>query len=254
MDGGEIASPRNPRVAAAARLQRSKARREAGRSLLEGPHLLAEAVAAAIAVESVFALADDEAAHRLAAEAAAELLVVGDAALGRLAPTEHPRGPVAVFRIPAPAGLGTRPVVALWGVGDPGNAGTLVRTAAAFGVDVAAGPACVDLWSPKVLRAAAGGHFRTAVGVAGSVAGLQAAGFRVLATVVSGGEPPKPRSDGRWALLVGEEAHGLAPEAIAAADEHLTIPMPGATESLNAAVAGAITLYELTRNAAWPDS
>ncbi len=248
MTGGEITSPRNPRVAAAAQLQRSKARREAGRSLLEGPHLLAEAVAAEAAVETVFALPGDPEAARLAAEGGAELLVVGEQALARLAPTEHPRGPVAVLTVPPPATLGGRPVVVLWGVGDPGNAGTLVRSAAAFGVDVAAGPGCTDLWSPKALRAGAGAHFRTGIGVVDEVAALRNLGLAVLASVVAGGEPPGPAGAGSWALLVGDEAHGLPADVTAAADRLLTIPMPGGTESLNAAAAGAVLLYALTRS------
>ncbi len=248
MGGKAITSRRNPRVAAAARLRRREVRRKERRTLLEGPHLLAEAVRAHQPVETVFALAGDTTAAALAVGADAELLTVTREVLDRLAPTEHPRGPVAVLQTPDPAAIEDRNTVVLWGVSDPGNAGTIIRSAAAFGAAVAAGPDTVDPWAPKTLRAGAGAHFRVELGEIEALTELRAK--TTIAMVVRGGIPLRELAAGEpWALVVGSEAHGLPDEVVAAADETVTIPMPGGTESLNAATAAAIVLYQLTSGA-----
>jgi TrmH family RNA methyltransferase len=247
--GEIIRSPRNPRVGAALRLHRKRHRTAAGRALLEGPKLLAEAVGARVSIIEVFGLPDDAAGQRLAERAEAEWIAVDPRVLARLATTEQPQSPVAVFAIPAPVIPGDGHLLVAWGVGDPGNVGTLIRTAAAFGMAYAGGPGTVDSWSPKVLRSAAGGHFRVPIGATDDPAGLRAAGRSLVATVVSGGDPPETLAgSGSVALLVGEEASGLPAAVTAACDRKVTIPMPGGTESLNAAVAGAITAYELMRD------
>jgi TrmH family RNA methyltransferase len=106
-----------------------------------------------------------------------------------------------------------------------------------------------DPWAPKVLRAAAGAHFRTTLETDPdlTVADLSERGFRVVATAGTGGAPPwsLPRTKTAW--LIGEEAHGLPADVIASADQLVTIPMPGTVESLNAAAAAAILAYEAVR-------
>lgn len=204
--------------------------------------MLAEAVDAGSEVRQVFALVDDTASAELAARASAELIPVERQALERIAGTESPRGPVAVIPIPAPGRCRRDAIVV--GVADPGNAGTLVRTAAAFGLDIVAADGVVDLWSPKVLRAGAGAHFRT------TVATELPPGMGLVATVVAGGSDPAglDLDPGRqWGVVVGNETRGLGRDVIAAADVRVTIPMPGGVESLNAAIAGAIVAYELAR-------
>ncbi|MEX1271440.1 MAG: RNA methyltransferase, partial [Acidimicrobiia bacterium] len=136
-----VRSTRNPRVTAAARLRRARERKRLGLTLLEGPHLLEEALAAGAEVLEVFGLGSPQPAVPNWVEVTEDVLI-------RLADTESPRGPVAVMRIP-PAVTATRDHLVL-GVSDPGNAGTLIRTAAAFGLDVAFGSDAVDPWSPKV--------------------------------------------------------------------------------------------------------
>ena len=156
--------------------------------------------------------------------------------------TREAQSPVAVIPIPAgevpPGGR----VIVVWGLGDPGNFGTLIRSAAAFGFGVLVGPGSADVWSPKVLRAAAGAHFRTPIGIASDLAAVRAGGRLIVATVPRGGEPPG-RLPGAAAVLVGSEPHGLPGDIVAAADLRVTIPMAAGTESLNAAVAGAIVAY-----------
>jgi TrmH family RNA methyltransferase len=143
-----------------------------------------------------------------------------------------------------PAGPG---MLVSWGVSDPGNVGTMIRTAAAFGWDFGFTTGTADPWSPKVLRSAAGGHFTLSVARVGSVADLEGWGLTTAAAVVTGGDDPVTLAPGRYALLVGAEAAGLPREVIVSASVRVTVPMPGRTESLNAAVAAAILTYALSR-------
>ena len=228
-----VRSTRNPRVTAAARLRRVRERRRLGLTLLEGPHLLQVALERGGEVLEVFGLGAGD-------PAIPNWVEVTEDVLRRLADTENPRGPVAVLRIPPPGPV-TRDHLSL-AVTDPGNAGTLIRTAAAFSLDVAFQPDAVDPWSPKVLRAAAGSHFLTSIGDTVADAGT-------IATVVGGGTPARRLGEvldpsRHWAILIGSEAHGLTAADVGAADVRVSIPMPGGTESLNAAVAGAIVAYE----------
>ena len=195
-----------------------------------------------VKVEEVFVLADRRSA--LPELEGVSITVVSQAVLGKLAGTANPRGPVATLAIPEASR--TDGDVVLLEVGEPGNAGTLVRSAAAFGFAVAALPGCVDLWSPKVLRAAAGAHFLTPV-----VQGDVMASHQVWSTVVSDGVDPieiEQHLDGRSiAIVIGDEAHGVGRDAAAAAEVAMSIPTSESVESLNAAVAGSIAMYEMAR-------
>lgn len=232
-----VRSTRNPRVTEAARLRRARTRHEAGLTLIEGPNVFGEALTHGAEIVTVFST---EATGDV--PQGAEWVWVTPAVLAHLADTVTPQGPVATIRIPDPRPVGRDHLTVA--IGDPGNAGTIIRTAAAFSFDVVFGHGAVDPWSPKVLRAAAGAHFRTAIG-------LPSEGSGRIATV------PKDGIDVRdlgayldparlWSVEVGAEAHGLALDVVETADVRVTIPMPGGTESLNAAVAGAIVAYELS--------
>lgn len=224
------------------RLHRAKGRRESGETLLEGPHLVEAAIGAGAALRTIFATSDDVAAPSLAAAAAVELLVVGADTLRRISTTETPQSPVAVVAIPDSTVVPGSRVVVAWGVGDPGNCGTLIRLAAAFGFGYLAGPESADPWSPKVLRAAAGAHFATPLGMADRLPEVRVGGRRLYATVARGGEPPGPLAENA-AVLIGNEAHGLPPDVVAGCDTTITVPTTGAVESLNAATAAAIILH-----------
>jgi len=235
-------SHRNPRVAQTARLHHADQRRNRGLTLLEGPRLVEEAVAARERVREIYALADDRSAVAWAAQAGAELVVVGEEALKRLSSTQTPQSPVAVLEVPKPVLDTSRSLLVAWQISDPGNLGTMIRTAAAFGLDVAVTAGSADPWSPKVLRAGMGGHFQTAVVEVGDLSSLEA--LRV-ATVMSGGVSPRELPAGRLAILIGSEAHGLPDDVVAEAHVLVTIPMTGPTESLNAAAAATILAYEV---------
>jgi TrmH family RNA methyltransferase len=152
----------------------------------------------------------------------------------------HPPRVVAVFRrADLPAWQERPATLALWRLADPGNVGTLVRTAAAFGAAVALSGGCADPTSPKALRASAGAIWSTPLGSWDDLEG------RRVALVAHGGEPlPAVDLSGRVAFLLGAERAGLPAEVRRDADAR--IPISGA-ESLNVAAAGAIALYELGR-------
>lgn len=176
-----------------------------------------------------------------------ELLVAGDSVapelLAELSTLPHPARVIGVFRrddLPAAA---ERPVaLSLWRVADPGNVGTLIRTADAFGAAVELSDGCADPTGPKALRASAGALFRVPVGsVSGRRVGLVAHGGRPLGEVELGE---------RTVFVLGAERGGLPPEVERSCDELATIATPGAAESLNVAAAGAIALYEWSRRTA----
>jgi TrmH family RNA methyltransferase len=138
---------------------------------------------------------------------------------------------------------GTRPVtLALWRIGDPGNVGTLLRAADAFGAGVALSEGCADPTGPKALRASMGAVFRVPLSEFDEPRG------RRVALVPSGGIPlPELQAEGDVVLVLGAEREGLAAEVLARCEERASIPQPGGGESLNVAIAGAIALYELAR-------
>ncbi len=240
-----ITSARNPRINEVRRLRRRRERRATGRTTIDGPSLLQEAVVGGISVREVFALPGDATAEAAASDAGAPLTHVSADVLQRIASSVNPRGPVAVIDIPEPAEIEERDAVMLWDVADPGNAGTIIRSAAAFGFQVLATSGSVDLWSPKVLRAGVGGHFRT--GIVEAVDGLEAldrAGLVPLATAADGVDIGKvDLADGApVAFIIGNEAHGV-PSSITSRATTIALAMPGETESLNAAVAAGVLMY-----------
>ncbi len=136
------------------------------------------------------------------------------------------------------------------GLQDPGNLGTLVRSAEAFGATgMILLPGTVSLWNAKTLRASSGSAFRlpvVALAADEAFAALRAQGVRIFAAVARDGDSEADLR-GPSALLVGNEGSGLPEAWIAQADARVTIPLPGAVESLNAAIAGSVLLYEAMR-------
>jgi TrmH family RNA methyltransferase len=154
----------------------------------------------------------------------------------------HPPRVIAVYRrddLP----IGTRPVtLALWHVGDPGNLGTLLRAADAFGAGVALSEGCADPTGPKAVRASMGSLFRV------PLSGFDEPVGKRIALVPEGGIPlPELDSRGDLVLVLGAEREGLPAEVLERCEVLVSIPQPGGGESLNVAMAGAIALYELSR-------
>jgi TrmH family RNA methyltransferase len=162
--------------------------------------------------------------------------------LAEVAALAHPPRVVAVFRR---GGLprGTRPVtLGLWHVGDPGNVGTLLRAADAFGAGVALSEGCADPTGPKAVRASMGSLFRV------PVSGFDEPPGKRVALEPSGGIPlPELQLDGDVVLVLGAEREGLPADVLQRCEERASIPQPGGGDSLNVAMAGSIALYELAR-------
>ncbi len=176
----------------------------------------------------------------------ADVLVAGEDVapelLSEVSALAHPPRVVAVFRR-GDLQRGTRPVtLALWRVGDPGNVGTLLRAAEAFGAGVALSDGCADPTGPKAVRASMGSLFRV------PLSEFEEPGGKRVALVPSGGIAlPELNSGGEVVLVLGAERGGLPAEVLDCCDVQASIPQPGGGESLNVAMAGAIALYELSR-------
>jgi TrmH family RNA methyltransferase len=240
---------RNPRVVEAARLHRARERSRRHLTLIEGPSVLEEAIACDVGPLTVFGSESDTVSASLCASRGLEWVPVTDQALQRLSGTMSPRGPIAVIPIPpAPTLAPERNVLVAWGVGDPGNLGTMLRTASSFGWDFAFSPGSADPWGPKALRAGAGAHFRTGVVPVTDLTTLQDAGLITIAAVLEGGVDPGTLEPSRFAVLIGEEAHGLPDDLVLGCDARATIPTTGGVESLNASAAAAILVYALSRH------
>lgn len=222
-------------VVEAARLHRARDRNERGLTLVEGPDLVSDVIRAGAVVREVFGVDSGE----------DDVTLVDQRALERLAGTKAPRGPVAVVEIPTEWLDRSRDLLVSVGVSDPGNVGTMIRTAAAFGWGYAYMAGSADPWAPKTIRAGAGGQFQTSVARIGSLAELGE--WTTVATVVRDGDPPSGITARPVALLIGEESHGLPARVIETADHRISISTTGPTESLNAAVAAGIAVYELSR-------
>lgn len=242
-------------------LKQRKNREREGLFLVEGVRVVEELLASGIVPRFLVvspSLEDTERGARLVARATDRIAVhrTEEAELRQLAGTDTPQGVIAVAEMPrhdlgtlgaAEGGL----LLVLDGVQDPGNLGTLARTADAFAARGAiALPGTVDCWNPKVVRAAAGSLFRLpVVHAAADVAGawLSGNGWRVFAADVDGVDVERMERADRSALIVGNEGAGLSRGARALAHQTVTIRMPGHAESLNVAVAAGILMYEFTR-------
>ena len=254
-------TPRTPRVVAARRLQRRRDRDQTGRFLAEGPQAVRSALSAGVVLE-LFGTDTALARH---ADLAAESPVVSpvtDEALQALAETVQPQGLVAVCeQIDVPLGdvLAKEPrlIAVAADIRDPGNAGTILRTADAAGAStvVFAGDA-VDPYNGKCVRASAGSLFHVDIvrerstGVV--VSSLRDAGVQVLAATGHGDDDLDDLLDDGTlarptAWLFGSEAHGLSEDALAAAGRRVRVPIYGGAESLNLAAAAAVCLYASAR-------
>lgn len=257
-----IASRDNPHFKALRKLcQSGRERRKTGLVLLDGMHLIEAYTAhcgwpAEIVVSESGARREEIAAYlaRGADDASAPgtRTLLADALFAELAAVDTPSGIMAVAAQPKPARAPDMEAdaVLLDGVQDPGNVGSILRSAAAAGIrQVLLGGDCAHAWSPKTLRAAMGAHFLLDIhentdlasfldgyGGQGAVTALDAAASLYTANL-----------RGPVAWVFGSEGQGVRPEVAAAARLRVRIPMPGATESLNVAAAAAVCLFETLR-------
>jgi TrmH family RNA methyltransferase len=258
-----IRSRDNALVKRLARLSaHGRARREEGVGIVEGWHLVRALLESrTFGASSLVTVAISEAAVEHPESRSmidrlgnATLQVIDASVFARIGESDGPNAVLGMFMLPAARGTAAveEGGLQIWldAVQDPGNVGTLIRTAAAAGATaVVLGPGCADPWSPKALRAGMGGHFAT--NVSSDVAWTDAARVfrgRILALALDGSrclyDTPL---DGDVAILLGNEGAGLSPAVAALATASAHIPMPGAVESLNVAAAGAIVCFERVR-------
>jgi TrmH family RNA methyltransferase len=238
----------------------SNARLAGGMVALEGETMLREALRSGLALRTVFISEGTEAPAWL--PAGVEVLVVAEEVFARAVDTQHPQGVAALVETPVwsiEAVRTSNPLLLIAvGLQDPGNLGTLIRSAEAFGATaVLTTPGTVSVWNQKSMRASAGSVFRVpVVEVTGiEIAAMKAQGVRFYAAVAGAGggaavSAIQAAYTSACALMIGNEGAGLAADWLALADACVTIPMPGRVESLNAAVAGSLLLFEAYRQRA----
>jgi TrmH family RNA methyltransferase len=251
-----ITSRDNPRLREAARLiGSSRDRRKAGRCVLEGAHVVAAYRIRYGPPETLIvaehALDRPEVGALRAGVAESRTLVVSERAWSDLA--QIPSGVAVLAVVPTPQSTFRKAgefCLLLEDVQDPGNVGSILRSAAAAGVaQVFLSGQCAFAWSPKVLRAGQGAHFHLEVYEEVDLAAwARSYQGRVIAAVATGGEPLFKADLSRpLAIAIGNEGAGLSQAVRDAATARITIPMPGGFESLNAAAAAAVCLFECVR-------
>jgi TrmH family RNA methyltransferase len=233
-----IASTHNPRLKALRRLQTKRGRAAEGRFVVEGEDLLAAARAAGRAPVEGYRLAGadvgEEDFHEVERSALATVSTLGSSTRA-----------IAVYEQRWAAASGPL-CVYLHGVGDPGNVGTVLRSAVAFGAScVALGPNCADPHSPKAVRASMGAIFAVALARVRGIEELPGERIALDAAAEEALEGPMDRTAPAVTLLIGAERDGLPAELLDASDRRACIPI--ASESLNAAMAATVALYEMTR-------
>lgn len=267
-----ISSRTNPLVTSLAKLDDSKFRRSEGLFLAEGIKLSEEAAGMPeiryILIRSDDGLADERIV-RIAEQhpASAKVCVLSAAAFDKITTEKSPQGIITVLAVPARIhhfasgelsrtdleSMRGKRILALDSVRDPGNLGTMIRTAAAFGYDTLCLIGCADIYNPKTVRAAMGALFRTNIYVCDSVTDafvpLKSDGHRVIAAalgehVLTLGVDPLREDD---CVVIGNEGHGVSAETLSLADAVMRIPMGETTESLNAATAASVIMWEYFR-------
>ena len=269
-----ITSRQNRLVIEVGKLADRKARMTEKCFRFDGIKLLREAVANGLSVEKLL-LAESRAEQILAeistlgdspALRDAAVYILSDDAFSKVSGEQAPEGVVAVARFPslhkrggdasalisAASAVPEKRILLLESVRDPGNVGTILRSAAAFGVNLVILSAdCADIYNPKTIRGAMGALFRMEIAVAEdlteSIGALRKSGRRVFAaaldpTAVRLGKETFREGD---AVVIGNEGHGLSPEAIRACGQSLYIPMEEGSESLNAAIAASVILWSM---------
>ena len=234
-----------------ASLRQQKFRKELGLFVVEGRKMTEELLRSSF--ETVGLYATDAFLTNYPAFDEAE--TVSDVQMQQMSGQDTPPGILAVVRIPKQDEIkvSSRIVLALDGIANPGNMGTLIRTAEWFGIqDVVCSSDCVELWNPKVVQATMGSLFRVKVWKTELPLFLQKAkneGKAIYGALLEGENLFKMKRNPEGIIVIGSESHGIRADVMPCITHPITIPRVGgsATESLNAAVAGAILMAEMTR-------
>ena len=248
-----ITSPKNPKILAWRSLKERKGRLAHGSFLVEGDRMVKEALSSGFPVRALLIRGDR--VRDFDPGPLPESLPccqLSDQAFAAVSDTKTPQGVAAVLGMQPISPRGSR-LLALDCVQDPGNVGTILRTADAAGLDgILLSPDCADIFAPKVLRATMGSIFRVGLSfpenLADQLNALREEGFEILSSQLDG-TPfyDRPDPGEKWVLVIGNEGNGVSLPVQAAATQRLRLPMRGGAESLNAAVAAGIMMYELMK-------
>lgn len=246
----KITSSKNQLVKTLKSLTRRQGREETGMFLVEGEVMIREAMKCGLAIKEAIAV---EKRSEFAASLPCPAYLVLENIMESVCDTKSPQGVCAAFSMPGELALESMPdtIVALDGVQDPGNVGTIWRTADAAGFEaLLLGAGCADPLSPKVQRSAMGSGFRVPFGQTGDMPGalltLKDMGYSIICSDL-GGTDFYSRSDPgkKYVLVIGNEARGISGDTRSTATMLVRLPMRGGAESLNAAVAAGIMMYGL---------
>lgn len=247
-----LSSLKNPRVQFWRSLRDTGVRRENQLFLIEGKKMVSEALGSDFTIDTLL-IRDDLQDTLENLPAHIPVCVLPEHILAAVCDTRTPQGIAAILKIPEQTSACGPRLIALDGVQDPGNVGTILRTADAAGfTGVLLSSSCADVFSPKVLRATMGSIFRMGITVTGNLAGslhsLRGEGYSIISSQLDG-EPFYERSpvNDCFCLIIGNEGNGISENVKKSATHRLKLPMRGGAESLNAAVAAGIMMYELTR-------
>ena len=252
----EITSVHNPQIQLLKGLQKAKGRREANLFLAESVKMVREALALFLCRTLIVDGKRQAEYAQMIAEAeekGCEVFIVTPAIMQAISEAKTPQGVCCTVEIPKePGALSGRLLVALDGVQDPGNVGTILRTADAAGFDGALlSSACADLYSAKTLRATMGSVFRVPAkrtdDLPAALEALKDEGYAIVATELGGADFYENCPHDKAVLVIGSEGNGVSKAVRDCATHHLALPMRGGAESLNAAVAAGIMIYEMAR-------
>lgn len=234
----------------------ARQRRKAGQTLLDGIHLVQACLASGSKPQHLLviqaALQDREVVALLKKLSAVPVTQLDDTLFAELSELKTPSGILALIELPQPTAsiAAARFALLLEDIQDPGNLGSMLRSAAAAGCDaVFLSKGCADAWSPKVLRAGMGGHFALSIHESMDLPAVAAAFQGELFAASLDAKTSLFDCDlrGKLAFALGNEGAGLSGGLLAAASRHVAIPMPGKVESLNVAAAAAVCLFEAAR-------
>ncbi|HEX3437255.1 MAG TPA: RNA methyltransferase [Pseudacidobacterium sp.] len=253
-----VQSRQNARVKELRAALRKGEKTASGLVALEGLHLVEEALRSGLRILTVFVRSGNLALlNQLRIGLETEILELSPDVFSSAVTTESPQPIAALVEAPAfsPDAIFSAPnplLLVSAGLQDPGNLGTIIRSAEAFGAaGITTLPGTVSAWNPKALRASAGSAFRLPVVPLDAktlFSSLRVHGIRAVATTVEGGTPAQKLDLSQpVALFIGNEGSGLPEEIVGQCDERITISCPGPVESLNAAIAASILLYEASR-------
>ncbi len=240
----DLNSPHQATLKAIVRLHEAKERKRLQLCIIEGTRAIRTALEGGLILEKLYCTEEQiPEAHTLAADGM--ISCIGMNAMAKITTATTPSGLLGIFQIPPnPSANKLTPGLVLAQIADPGNMGTLIRTAAACGVKSVVVIGGVDPWSPKVVQASMGTSALVQL-FQWNWADLVKAKkkLRLYGLVVEGGKKPHSIDAANALLVVGNEARGIPESWLAECDSTVTLPMTGNTESLNAAVAGSIALY-----------